>query len=174
MLNCYIVSSNITTSISDHLPQFIVLESTFDTSTDKDSSQIFYGSFKNFIQQNLSNDINEINWTFATENNDISLGFETFLRLIDKALDKNVPVKKYIRKKVKAALKPWVNNDIKKSVSVRHKLYKAMMKVKNDQIKSRKYEIYRSYRNTIINLLRVSRKYHYQKYFKENKKSEKL
>ena len=101
ILNCYIVSGNITTSILDHLPQFIVLDSIFDTSTDKDSSQIFYGSFKNFNQENLSNDINGINWTFATENNDINLGFKTFLRLIDEAIDNNVPVKKYIRKKLK-------------------------------------------------------------------------
>ena len=101
ILNCYIVSGNITTSISDHLPQFIVLDSIFDTSTDKGSSQIFYGNFKNFNQENLSNDINGINWTFATENNDINLGFETFLRLIDEAIDNNVPVKKYIRKKLK-------------------------------------------------------------------------
>ena len=101
ILNCYIVSGNITTSISDHLPQFIVLDSIFDTSTDKGSSQIFYGSFKNFNQENLSNDINGINLTFATENNDINLGFETFLRLIDEAIDNNVPVKKYIRKKLK-------------------------------------------------------------------------
>ena len=101
ILNCYIVSGNITTSISGHLPQFIVLDSIFDTSTDKGSSQIFYGSFKNFNQENLSIDINGINWTFATENNDINLGFETFLRLIDEAIDNNVPVKKYIRKKLK-------------------------------------------------------------------------
>ena len=39
-LNC--ISSSITTSISDHLPQFIVLDSLLGTSTDEDSSQILY------------------------------------------------------------------------------------------------------------------------------------
>ena len=46
VLNC--ISGNITTSISDHLPQFIVLDSLLGTSTDVDSSQILYRSFKNF------------------------------------------------------------------------------------------------------------------------------
>ena len=80
-------------SISDHLPQFMVLDSLLGTSTDEDSSQILYRSFKNFNEKNLSNDINKINRTFATENNDINLGFETLLHLTDETLDKHAPVK---------------------------------------------------------------------------------
>ena len=38
VLNC--ISGNRTTSISDHLSQFIVLNSLLGTSTDEDSSQI--------------------------------------------------------------------------------------------------------------------------------------
>ena len=58
-LNC--ICGNITTSISDHLPQFIVLASLLGTPTDEDSSQIWYRSFKNFNEENFSNDINKIN-----------------------------------------------------------------------------------------------------------------
>ena len=46
-----------------------------------------------------------------------------------------------------------------------------MIRAKNDQIKKRKHEIYKTYRNKIVDLLRVNRKCHYQKYFEENKKS---
>ena len=46
-----------------------------------------------------------------------------------------------------------------------------MIKAKDNQIKKRIHEIYKTYRNKIVDLLRVSRKCHYQKYFKENKKS---
>ena len=46
-----------------------------------------------------------------------------------------------------------------------------MIRAKNDQIKKRKHEIYKTYRNKIVDLLRVNRKRHYQKYFEENKKS---
>ena len=172
VLNC--ISGNITTSISDHLPQFIVLDSLLGTSTDEDSSQILYRSFKNFNEENFSNDINEINWTFATKNNDINLGFETLLLLIDKTLDKHAPVKKCIKKEQKFALKPWVTNGIKKSISGRDKLCQEMIKAKNYQIKKRKHVIYKTYRKEIVDLLRVSRKDHYQKYFKKNKKSSRV
>ena len=70
VLNC--ISGNINTSISDHLPQFIVLDSLLGTSTDESSFQFLYRSFKNFNEENFSNGINQINWTFATENNDIN------------------------------------------------------------------------------------------------------
>ena len=53
----------------------------------------------------------------------MNLGFETLLRLIDEALDKHTPVKKCVRKKQKLVIKP---------VSMRDKLYKEMIKSKND------------------------------------------
>ena len=55
---------------------------------------------------------------------DINLGFETLLCLIDNMLDKHAPAKKCIRKEQLIAVKPWVTNGIKKSISVRDKLYK--------------------------------------------------
>ena len=93
------ISGDITTSISYKLPQLIVLESLVGTSTDEERSEIFYRNFKNFNEENFSNDINEIKWIIVAENNDINLGFQTFLLLVDKALDKNAPAKKCIRKK---------------------------------------------------------------------------
>ena len=51
VLNC--IYGDITTSISDHLPQFIVLNSLLGTSTDEDSSQIFYRSFNNFNEESF-------------------------------------------------------------------------------------------------------------------------
>ena len=47
-------SGNITTSISDRLPQFIVLDSLLGTSPDEDSPQISYRSFKNFNGESFS------------------------------------------------------------------------------------------------------------------------
>ena len=72
------LSGNITTSISDHLPQFIILENfkASDLKTERISTT--YRDFKYFNIDSLKRDLQEINWNFATENNDIDLGFETF------------------------------------------------------------------------------------------------
>ena len=61
--------------------------------------------------------------------------------MFNKILDKHVPVKKCVRKEEKLALQPWVTNGIKKSISVRDKLYKEMIRAKNGHIKKRKHEI---------------------------------
>ena len=45
-----------------------------------------------------------------------------------------------------------------------------MIKAKNDQIKKKKHEIYKTNRNKIVDLWRVNRKCHYEKYFKKKKK----
>ena len=44
-----------------------------------------------------------------------------------------------------------------------------MIKVKKVLTKVLKHESFRKYRNQIINLLRVSKQAHYNKYFEENK-----
>ena len=97
------------------------------------------------------------------------MGFETFSRLFNKTLDRHAPIKKSTRKEEKIKSRPWITKGIKKSISIRDKLYKEMIKEKNVQTKVLKHESFKKYRNQIINLLRVSKQTHYNKYFEENK-----
>ena len=71
-------------------------------------------------------------------------------------------------KKKKVGLRPGLQKH-KKSISIRDKLYKKMIKEKNVLTKSLKHESFKKYRNQIINLLRVSKQTHYNKCFEENK-----
>ena len=43
-------------------------------------------------------DLQGIDWTFATHNNDVNLGFEAFLRLFNTTLDKHAPIKELKKK----------------------------------------------------------------------------
>ena len=56
------------------------------------------------------------------------------------------------KKNKEQKLAPWVTNGIKKSISVRNKLCKEMIKAKNEQLKKRKHEICKTYRNNIVDL----------------------
>ena len=94
---------------------------------------------------------------------------ETFFRLFIKTLDRHAPIKKSTRKEQKIKSKPWITKGIKKSISIRDKLYKEMIKEKNVLTKVLKHEFFKKYRNQIINLLKVSKQTHYNKYFEENK-----
>ena len=69
------LSGNITTSISDHLPQFIILENFKEGNLKKERISTTY---RDFNIDSFKRNLQEINWKFATENNDINLGFEIF------------------------------------------------------------------------------------------------
>ena len=113
--------------------------------------------------------IQGIDWTFATHNDDVNLGFEAFLRLFNTTLDKNTPIKEFTKEEEKDKLKPWVTKGIKNSMSVRNKIYKQMIKEKDPLIKTEKKII--QYQNKITDLLKTRKKAHYHKCFEENKKN---
>ena len=57
--------------------------------------------YKNFDMDSFKIDLQGIYWTFATQNNDVNLGFETFLWLFNTTLDKHAPIKEFTKKKKK-------------------------------------------------------------------------
>ena len=154
--NCNCVSGYITTYISDHLPQFLIIGNLKQPSF-KQNSPISFKNSKNLNEEAFRTELCELNQSFVTENNYINLSFETFLRFINKILDKHAPIKTEQKKnnkerKNKIISKPWITRDIKTSMKKRDKLYKQMIKAKNKQQKLIKHESYRKYRNKIIEL----------------------
>ena len=139
------LSGNITTSISDHLPRFITLENFKGSNLKRERVSITYRDFRYFNIDSFKRALKEINWNFATENNDIDLNFETFFRLFNKTLDRNAPVKKSTKKEEKIKSKPWITKGIKKSISIRDKLCKEMVKEKNVLTKVLKHEFFKKY-----------------------------
>ena len=95
---------------------------------------------KNFDIESFKIDLQGTDWTFATHNYDVDLGFEAFLRLFNTTLDKHAPIKELTKKEEKDKLKPWVAKGTKKSMSVRDKIYKQMIKVKDQLIKTEKHK----------------------------------
>ena len=75
------VSDNITSFISDHLPQFIIFENFKANSITKNDNQTVFRDFKNFNMDVFEKDLTATDWSLATENIDTDLSFKTFLRL---------------------------------------------------------------------------------------------
>ena len=76
--NFYYVSDNITTYISYHLPQFLIIEN-LKQSLCKQNPTISSRGYKNSNKEAFKTELNKLDWSFVTKNNDINLGFETFL-----------------------------------------------------------------------------------------------
>ena len=83
-------------------------------------------------------DLQGIDWTFATQNNDVNLGFEAFVRLFNTTLGRHALIKEFSKKEEKDKLKPWVAKGIRKSMSVRDRIYNQMIKEKDQLIKTKK------------------------------------
>ena len=67
-------------------------------------------------------------------------------------------------------LKPWLTKGIKQSIKVRDRLYKDIIRTKNIQLCQIKEKSFNKYRNKIVDLVKINRKLHYQKFFEENEK----
>ena len=93
-------SGNITTSVSDHLPQFLIIENFKGQTYKMKIPKVAIRDYKNFNSESFQSDIKEIDWSLATENNDVDLDFETFFKLFSRTLGKHAPYKE-IRKKIK-------------------------------------------------------------------------
>ena len=95
------ISGNLKTYISDHLPQFIIVENLLENIIERNDGQTEFRDYKNLNTYTFEKEIDEIDWSLATGNADINLSFEIFLRLIGKIIDKHAPLKKTSRKKKK-------------------------------------------------------------------------
>ena len=133
------VSDNITSFISDHLPQFIIFENFKANSITKNDNQTVFRDFKNFNMDVFEKDLSAIDWSLATENIDTDLSFKTFLRLFHRVLDKHAPLKKTNKREKKEKIKPWVTKGIIKSIKVRDKFYKEFIRLKIPQEREYKY-----------------------------------
>ena len=104
---------NITTSITDHLPQFIILENFKGSNLKRERISTAYRGFTYFNIDSFKRDLQEINWDFATENNDIDLGFETFSDFSIKPLIDMHQLKNQQRMKKKLSLSPGLQKAFK-------------------------------------------------------------
>ena len=62
-------------------------------------------------------------------------------------------------------MKPWITKGIRKSINRKNKIYKTYIETKNEQT----YKEYRILRNKLSQIIRASKKKHYNKYFEDNK-----
>ena len=103
--------------------------------------------YKNFSEEAFKTEQCELDWSFVTENYDINLGFETFLRFISSILDKHASIKTVEKRENKIISNPRTTKGIKTSMKKRYNLYKQIIKAK---IKQQRLIQHESYENTDI------------------------
>ena len=91
------VSGNLTSPVSDHLPQFIIVPDIFLNSSPP-KSNIYEREWNNFDQKNLILDYCAVDWAdiIKSEKKNLHFSSKYFLKKFNLILDKNLPLKKLI------------------------------------------------------------------------------
>ena len=62
------ISGNMTSFISDHLPQFLIFKNFKENNITKNENRILFKDFKNFNMDTFERDLSAIGWYLTTEN----------------------------------------------------------------------------------------------------------
>ena len=162
------ISGNLISKISDHMPNFIILQRNI---SENKKLKIIKRNFRNFNEATFINEIKQVNFhnLFDTQNN-IHIKYDIFQNKILEIIEKHAPLQPPSNKKKTQLLKPWITKGILKSISIKNKLYKKFL----NSTDSFWYQRYKYYRNTLNHLIRNSKRLHYNSYFDAFKNNSKM
>ena len=83
-------------------------------------------------------------------------------------MDKYMPLKKITNKEYKRRYKSWISKGILNSFIRENALFKNYVRCKNNLLKNQKYEEYRVLKNYLNEIIKISKKSYYEKYFTNN------
>ena len=158
------ISGNLTTTISDHLPQFLIVPNIFSNPPSL-KSNICERDWSNFDQKNFILDYFSINWneTPKIEEQNIDYSTEIFLNKINDMLDNFEAFKKKQQVQLVFKSKLWIRPGLQKSISVKNTFLSDFIK-KDPTIKAELHLKHKKHRNLISNLLKKSKQNYYETY----------
>ena len=165
------ISGNIITSISDHLAQFLLFP--IEKTKGSKKKEIYKRNFKSLTGNELIEDLKNIDWDKALRLNQnlTNKSFKLFFYIFETLLDTYAPLKKLSNSELKLHSKPWITHGIMRSIKIKDKIYKKLLKSKNSQQKEWLYSEFKRYRNRINILIRNSKAKYYQNFFQDHKQN---
>ena len=163
------ISGNITATISDHLPQFLIAPDIFSNPLST-KMNIFETDWSKFDQENFILDYLSVDWENLIKSNcgNVDQSFVSFLAKFNSILDLYAPLKKISKQKLKFRNKPWITLGLQKSISIKNHLLTKYIKLKDVTLKNEAQIKYKQYRNLLSTLMKESKKSYFTNYFQNN------
>ena len=108
-----------------------------------------------------------LTWKILSDHADKS--FETFFSTIKSITDRHAPLKKISLTERKLKLKLWSTKGILKSVNNKNKTYRKYCRTKDQNRKHELHTLFKQYRNSLNNIIKVSKANQFHLYFTSNK-----
>ena len=162
-------SGNLTSQISDHLIQFVILKGFKKLKVNEEKNN-YKRDYSFFNYNEFKNDLFDLNWNTILEIPGLSAnaGFDIFLQTITRLLDEHAPIKKLSKREISLKAKPWITTKISNLMIKRDKIFKSFCKEKNDEVKQKTHVRYKRLRNYVVKLIKDSKKEHYVNFFQKN------
>ena len=116
-----VISGNLTTSISDHLPQFLVAPNIFFNASYPKSSN-YERDWSRFDQENFVLDYLSVEWDnfLLSHNTNTEKSHNTFLENFESLIDTYAHLKRISKNKLKFKDKPWITSGLQNSISIKN------------------------------------------------------
>ena len=165
------MSGNLTSSISDYFPQFMLLKNgPVNTGLPSKKAGSPVHDWSKLLLNDFLEEIRNPNWDAKLQlhADDPSLCFYNFYSTIKCLLEKHAPLKKFGNSKKRKRSNSWITKDILTSINKRDHLRKCFLKEKDPFLKSLFLESFKKYRNRIVSLCRLSKSNFFHKFFSDN------
>ena len=125
---------------------------------------------KHFDRENFFLDLLSLDWDeiLKLDNEDPNLSFREFYTTINRLIDTYMPLRKMTKKEVKLMLKPWITQDILKSMKSRDSILYNYNHTKNENKKEELKQKYKQLKNKITEDTRKSKMKYYHNFFAQN------
>ena len=166
-------SGNITTSISDHFPQFCSIPGFFIPSKNP-KNRVRYGrSFKNFSNAEFKEYLLNLSWPELFYGKNTNQCTDILVKNFERLLDEMAPVKRLSNKEMGLKQRPWITHDILATMKERDDFHKQYVAEKNSLRKKIIFRIYKSKRNIVVKNIRASKNNYYSEFFQNHKNNSK-
>ena len=160
------VSGNLTVTVSDHLPQFLIVPDIF-SNPPSNKFNIYERDWSNFDQENCILDYFYIDYNemLKIEEQNIDYSTEISYNKINELIDNFAHFKKISKYKLKFNSKPLITPGLQKSISVKNKLLSdpnKKKKKKDPTIKAKLHLKYKNHRTLLSNLLKRKKQNYYK------------
>jgi hypothetical protein len=94
-MDYFTLSGNLVYDVTDHLPNFLIINKFSSLNT---KIKIFRRDYSKFNEPDLIDEVRGINWQHVLTDPDPSTLFEIFLNKMSSIIDKHLPIKHYLKK----------------------------------------------------------------------------
>ena len=149
-----IVSGNLTATISDDLPKFLIAPHIF-SNVPNSKTNITECDWSKFNHEEFILDYYSEDWlyTLKLQNNIIDASFQNFFDSMNNIFDKHAPF--ITKNKLKFRTKPWITPALQKSIFFKIRFLKITIQEKDITQKNELHNKYKIYRNLISTLMKI-------------------